>query len=66
MFPKRNDLYTFEAFLQAAAKFLAFCGENNNSALSDIQTCGRELAALFAHLTQETGYNDVNQPEPTW
>ena len=66
MFPKRNEIYTYEAFLQAAAKFPAFCGENNNTALNDLQTCGRELAALIAHLTQETGYNDPNQPMPVW
>jgi hypothetical protein len=36
MFPKRNEIYTYEAFLQAAAKFPSFCGENNNTALNDL------------------------------
>ena len=66
MFPKRNKIYSYDAFLQAAAKFPAFCGENNNHALNDLQTCGRELAAILAHLTKETGYNDPNQSTPVF
>ena len=53
MFPKRNKIYSYDAFLQAAAKFPAFCGENNNLALNDLQTCGRELAAILAHTIVE-------------
>ena len=32
------------------------------------QTCKHELATLFAHWSQETGYNDASKAEPleTW
>ena len=32
------------------------------------QTCKHELATLFAHWSQETGYNDASNEEPleTW
>ena len=36
MFPKKNKIYSYDAFLQAAAKFPAFCGENNNHARNDL------------------------------
>ena len=65
MFPYKNDLYTYTSFLQAVAKFPAFCGESKPE-FDATWTCGRELATLFAHFTQETGYNDENKPEPTW
>ena len=66
MFPYRNDLYDYESFLAAVAKFPAFCGESGIESMNEEETCGRELATLFAHFTQETGYNDENKPEPTW
>ena len=66
MFPKRADLYTYESFLKAAAKYPAFCNENNISSNTVKQTCGRELATFFAHLTQETGYNHSSISIPTW
>ena len=58
MFPKRNDLYDYDSFLKAAAKYPMFCGESNCPGYSDVMGCGRELVTLFAHLSQETGYND--------
>jgi len=62
MFPKRNDLYDYTSFLRAAAKYPMFCGEGNCPNYSDVMSCGRELVTLFSHLSQETGYNDPNDP----
>ena len=28
LFPKRNDIYTYDSFVKAVAKFPYFCGEN--------------------------------------
>lgn len=47
-FPIRDDFYTLEGFLKAVGKFPAFCGENNRS-WSNLETCKREVATLFAH-----------------
>lgn len=67
MFPMRNSIYDYHSFLKAAAKYPAFCNENNISGNNPVSTCGRELATLFAHLSQETGYNDENlKVPPTW
>lgn len=30
LFSMHNDIYTFDSFLQAVAKYPMFCGENNN------------------------------------
>ena len=57
MFPMRDDLYDYTSFLRAAAKYPKFCGEGNCPGLTETQSCGRELATLFAHFSQETGYN---------
>ena len=44
------DMYTYESFLRAVAKFPKFCGESNAPlGYDDLDTCRRELAALFAH-----------------
>lgn len=48
-FPLRNDVYTLDGFLKAVGKFPAFCGENNRSGHSALDTCKREVATLFAH-----------------
>lgn len=63
----RNAIYTYEDFLLAVAKFPSFCGEGEleSAGYDKDQTCGRELATLFAHFTQETGYNDPGKGE-TW
>ena len=67
MFPKRNIIYEYRHFLKAAAKYPAFCNESNIPGNQIRHTCGRELATFFAHLTQETGYNDENLTNPaTW
>lgn len=57
-----NSLYSYDVFLQAVAKFPAFCNETNTG--QDLDTsCKRELAALFAHIVQETGANAPNWGE---
>lgn len=55
-FPMRNELYTLDGFFKAVGKFPAFCGENNREQ-SDLETCKREVATLFAHFVQESSYN---------
>ena len=59
LFPLRNKLYTYEGFLQAVGKFPKFCDEHgdNLKAMTDDQACKRELATMFAHFNQETGYH---------
>ena len=51
IFPEadRDCHYTYDSFLRAAAKYPAFCNEVTSG--SDIdQTCGKELAAVFAFM----------------
>ena len=57
LFPKRNDIYTYDSFVKAVAKFPYFCGENYRDGATDQATCARELSSLFAHIVQETSYN---------
>ena len=47
-FPHHNPLYSYEAFIQAAASFPLFAGEGS----PEIRK--RELAAFFAHAAHET------------
>src|SRR5579871_1044359 len=47
-FPHHNPLYTYEAFIKAAAYFPLFAGEGSPQARK------RELAAFFAHAAHET------------
>ena len=56
LFPKRNAIYTYDAFVKAVAKFPHFCGENHAAGVSDKDTCARELSSLFAHMVQETSF----------
>ena len=56
LFPLRNPIYTYEGFLQAVGMFPKFCAEATSRGMFEI-TCKRELATLFAHFVQETGYN---------
>jgi len=58
LFPYANSFYTLDSFLQAASRFPAFCNEPHeiDSYTSDIDDmCAKELSALFAHITTETG-----------
>lgn len=51
-------MFTFEAFIEAAARYPMFCGEkatSNSNSLDDV--CRMELATFFANSTQETGGN---------
>lgn len=56
--------FTYDNFLTMAGKYPFFCGEpgihqlNGNS--SPEEACRRDLAAFFAHATQETGAHDPN------
>ena len=46
-----SDIYTYQNFLKAVAKFPAFCGESNGPrGYNENDTCKRELATLFAHM----------------
>lgn len=62
IFAMRDDLYTYEGFLRAVAKFPAFCDESNRSDLTLDEACRYELATLFAHFGQETGNHNPNDP----
>ncbi|PKF60712.1 chitin-binding protein [Psychromonas sp. psych-6C06] len=54
LFPIRNEAYTYRRFLQAIAKFPAFCRTYEDGRNSE-EICKRSLATMFAHFTQETG-----------
>jgi len=48
---QRADIYTYNNFLRAVAKYPAFCGEANSPrGLSDDDACKRALATLFANI----------------
>ena len=49
MFPHHHPLYTYEAFIKAAAGFPLFAADGDPSVRK------RELAAFFAHIAHETG-----------
>jgi len=66
IFPMRNELYTYDGLLRAIGKFPAFCGESNMFGNDLNKTCKRELAMLFAHFGQETGYHDPHNIIPEW
>ena len=55
-FPYANSVYNYDDFLKAVGKFPAFCNETALQGWSLEDTCRRELATLFAHWGQETGY----------
>jgi chitodextrinase len=58
LFPKRNSIYTYDAFLEAIAKFDKFCNENHlGDTVDDDEACKIELSTLFAHFAQESGYH---------
>lgn len=48
LFPHHHPIYTYEAFIKAAASFPLFAGEG------DLEFRKRELAAFFAHIAHET------------
>jgi chitodextrinase len=63
IFAMKDDLYTYEGFLRAVAKFPAFCNESNWSNVTPNEACRYELATLFAHFGQETGNHNPNDPD---
>ncbi|MCE2572859.1 chitinase [Motilimonas eburnea] len=69
LFPIRHENYTYQRFLQAIAKFPAFCRTYEDGRNSD-EICKRSLATMFAHFIQETGANAPNwegaQGNPVW
>ncbi|WP_273431966.1 glycoside hydrolase family 19 protein [Chitinibacter tainanensis] len=65
-FSKAHPSYTYTRFLQATAKFPAFCGDYTDGRNAD-EICRRSLAASFAHFAQETGGHSVEQyGNPEW
>lgn len=59
-FAVAHPSYTYTRFLQAVAKFPAFCGDYTDGRNAD-QICRRSLATTFAHFAQETGGHSVQQ-----
>ena len=66
--PFRLPIYTYESFLTAVSHYPAFCGERGTygqaASLSDDQICLKELATLFAHMAQETGWHVAGAAVP--
>lgn len=59
-FSVANPSYSYTRFLQAVAKFPAFCGDYSDGRNADL-ICRRSLATMFAHFTQETGGHSQQQ-----
>lgn len=59
-FSVAHPSYTYTRFLQAVAKFPAFCGDYSDGRNADL-ICRRSLATMFAHFTQETGGHSLQQ-----
>lgn len=56
LFPVANKVYTYETFLQAAAKFPAFCNEKAEWLQEDLDLiCKKEMITMWSHWNQETG-----------
>lgn len=64
-FPRREPSYTYQRFLQAVAKFPAFCGDYTDGRNADL-ICRRSLATMFAHFAQETGGHNRWDTVPEW
>ena len=66
--PFRDAIYSYEEFITAVSKFPSFCDERgphgHAASLTDDEVCMRELAALFAHFSKETGYNHAGAVVP--
>lgn len=60
LFPFANQIYDYQSFLMAVAKFPAFCLEG------DANLCKRELSTFFAQTTHECGMEESWQAIPTW
>lgn len=65
LFPNRAPEYTYRKFLQAVAKFPAFCDDYETEQKAQA-VCRKALATMFAHFTQETGGHDPHSAIPQW
>ncbi|WP_234418381.1 glycoside hydrolase family 19 protein [Dongshaea marina] len=65
LFAKRSPEYSYRHFLQAVAKFPAFCASYEDGRDSEA-ICRRSLATMFAHFTQETGGHTEHWDVPEW
>mmetsp|Transcript_4930 Transcript_4930/g.3389 ORF Transcript_4930/g.3389 Transcript_4930/m.3389 type:complete len:184 (-) Transcript_4930:2-553(-) len=70
MVPLRLDFYTYDNFMQAMAAFPGICSDQGEffADLSKDEICARELAAYFAHTSQEVGahWSGVGGIEEEW
>ena len=64
-FPKRAPEYTYRKFLQAVAKFPAFCGDYDDGRDAD-WICRKSMAIAFAHFAQETGGHAAGWDVAEW
>lgn len=65
LFARRDVSYSYTRFLQAVAKFPAFCGDYADGRDADA-ICRHGLATMFAHFAQETGDHNRNDSVPEW
>lgn len=61
LFPVSNNIYSYEKFLQAVAKYPKFCWEVGTNAGDGTDTiCGKELATLFTFYAYESWIQSTN------
>ncbi len=65
LFPERAPEYDYRKFLQAVAKFPAYCGDYDDGRDAE-QICRVSLATTFAHFAQETGGHADWWDVPEW
>ena len=65
LFPERAPEYSYLKFLQAVAKFPAYCGDYDDGRDAE-QICRVSLATTFAHFAQETGGHAEWWEVPEW
>ena len=57
LFGFRNEIYTYDAFIYAAARYPAFCNsraDEGEETLTYDEACQRELAAILSHMIEDT------------
>lgn len=64
-FAVRDPSYSYQRFLQAVAKFPAFCDDYTDGRNAD-NICRHSLATMFAHFGQETGDHNDSLSVPQW
>jgi len=55
-FPDASENFSYQGFLEAAAKFPKFCNESNHNKYTPNQSCKVEISTIFAHIYQETKF----------